>query len=287
MNTTTTYTLAAAALMALLSGCVEQNITPRPDLDDFTPGMIEPLQCVPNLDERIDSDELVEALGVPVTYLVNPANEERSVDIRGLENASGDRLWDWSDAPTGDQVAEVTASSLTGKWYAPSFPDGQFVVPADLGARVENIYRRDEQGFYLLGIASAEENPDEGQTLLVYDRPVALYLFPLEAGDVWTSVGEVRNGTFLGVTPYAGRDTYEIRVEAVGELQLPDLIFDQALQVFTKVTISPAVGTAVSTRQVSFLSECSGEVARATSKNNETEAFFTTAQEVRRVGIGR
>ena len=112
-----------------------------------------------------------------------------------------------------------------------------------------------------------------------------MYRFPLTSGVNWVSVGRARNSTLLGL-PYAGKDTYEVSVDAVGELRLPDLIFEQAHQVFTKVTVEPSVGAPVVTRQVSFFAECFGEVARATSAVGETEKFFTTASEVRRLGIG-
>ena len=53
----------------------------------------------------------------------------------------------------------------------------------------------------------------------------------------------------------------------------------------TTLTVTPAAGKAVSTRQTSFLFECFGEVARATSQNDETQDNFTTAAEVRRLGL--
>jgi hypothetical protein len=38
-------------------------------------------------------------------------------------------------------------------------------------------------------------------------------------------------------------------------------------------------------RQVGFLFECLGEVTRATSKLNEPDENFTTASELRRLGL--
>jgi hypothetical protein len=85
--------------------------------------------------------------------------------------------------------------------------------------------------------------------------------------------------------PYAGKDTYEITVDAAGSLDLPDITFSQALRVRTKVTVEPAAGMAVVTRQASYVFECFGEVARVTSNNGEMNADFTTAAEVRRFGF--
>ena len=45
------------------------------------------------------------------------------------------------------------------------------------------------------------------------------------------------------------------------------------------------MGASVSRRQVSFLFECFGEVARATSRDDEQAVDFTTAAEVRRLGM--
>jgi hypothetical protein len=94
----------------------------------------------------------------------------------------------------------------------------------------------------------------------------------------------VKNGTVRGLA-YAGKDTYETQVDGLGELRLPDLTFQQALRVRTRVILQPAVGATVITRQTSFLFECFGEVARATSVQNEENEKFTTAAEVRRLGL--
>ena len=94
----------------------------------------------------------------------------------------------------------------------------------------------------------------------------------------------MRDGVVQGL-PYAGRDTYQIEVSGAGELVLPDVTFTQVLRVRTHLTAQPAVGASRSQWQVSFLFECFGEVARATSRDGETAADFTTAAEVRRFGL--
>lgn len=276
------YMLASLALVCL-GGCGE-NLTPAPTYEPYAPETLAPLECVPNLDNRLEASELREAFGVPVTYLVNPVGATRPVDLAGQVNGTGQRLWDWSAVANDDQAATIVASALAGRWYASSFPQGQFVVPSDLSEGLDGIYSRDDEGFYLWGIASREQDPAEGQTLLIYDQPVALFRFPLEPGKNWISVAQVRNSKVRGL-PYAGKDTYEIKVEASGELRLPDLSFEQALQVRTKLTLEPAVGQSITRQQVSYLFECFGEVARATSVDGEQDAFFTQAAELRRIGI--
>ena len=90
--------------------------------------------------------------------------------------------------------------------------------------------------------------------------------------------------------PYASNDTYETTVDGMGEVRLPELTFKQTLRVRTKVTLAPVAGPSIVTRQVSFLAECYGEVARATAASvpatqDDGVDIFTQAVEVRRLGF--
>ncbi len=242
-----------------------------------------PLDCVPNLDERIDADELLVGFDTPVSYRINPANKPRAVDLVGLVDGLGERVWDWSDE-ADDQELQVVAASVTDRWYADSFPNGEFVAPLDAAGLVEGIYSRTPLGVFLLGYASPEEAPALGQTLVVYTEPVVIYRLPLDVGDEWVSIGEVRNATVRDL-PYAGRDVYTNRVDAIGELWLPELQFEQVLRVRTDLTVEPSVGPGFSRKQVGYVFECFGEVARAVSADNETDDNFETAVELRRLGL--
>ena len=270
-------------IVAAMTGCAD-NLTPPPDRAGYVPGPFEDVACRPNLDGVIQHHELGAVFGVPLSYLINPAGIERAVDITGVVTAEGQRVWDWGHDFADDQVLELAAGPLLGKWYAESFPSGQVVIPIEAGGRIQGVYRQDETGLYLLGMASREEAPAEGQTLIVYAEPAALLRFPLEVGRKWTAVGKSSQAMFRGL-PYAGTDTYTVSVSASGELVLPDLVITQAMRVETQLVIIPAVGIETSVRQVSFLFECFGEVARATSRNNEANPEFTTAAEVRRLGL--
>ncbi len=274
--------LLALGLVALLAACGPNRTYPERAAYEGQPPA--PLSCVPNLDGRIDAAELEAALGVPVRYLVSPAGARRPVDLAGSTDAQGRRVWslstDWAD----DRVATLTASALAGRWYAASFPTGELVAPLDLGGLLESVYATDGSNLLLLGYASTREAPPEGKTLVVYTQPVALYRFPLENGKQWVSAGEVRNATVRGL-PYAGRDTYQVRLDGVGQLELPDVTFTQALRARTTVTVEPSVGQSVQRRQVGWLFECFGEVARATSVDGEQQDDFTTTAELRRLGF--
>jgi hypothetical protein len=276
-------TLAPLLLLSLpLFACGENQTHPSPAA--YTAEAAAPLACVPNLDGRIEASELTPALGEPVSYLISPQGATRMVDIAGVPDAQGHLTWDWSVSYADDRAASIQAQSLTGKWYAGSFPAGQVVVAFDAADTIEAVYSHDDQAMWLHGLASTAMTPPEGQTLLVYTQPIALYKFPFGPGSTWTSSGTIVNGTLRGL-PYAGVDTYDTKDDAAGTMILPDLTFTQAHRVRTTLTNQPAVGATSTQRQVSFIFECFGEVARATSGLNETKDDFTTAAEIRRLGI--
>ncbi|HEX7666333.1 MAG TPA: hypothetical protein VF407_17525 [Polyangiaceae bacterium] len=278
--------LLSAAFVLLctiaVSACGENQT--HPTHADYDAGVPAALACVPNLDGTIEASEIQPAVGIPLSYLVSPSGVTRDVDVAGKVDGDGHLVWDFSVDYANDQIARIQAQDLAGKWYASSFPSNAFVVAQDAGDRLEGVIIFDSSGYHLCGLASTDENPPEGKTLYVYDTPVDVYRFPLTSGLSYESVGTVQNATLRGL-PYAGTDTYDIKVDGAGTLELPDYTFTQALRVRTTLTATPAAGTAVTTRQVGFLFECFGEVARATSQTNETNDDFTTAAEVRRLGL--
>jgi hypothetical protein len=259
--------VVALAAAALAAACADNRTHLDADAGAAPPNEFS---CLPNLDGRITADELRPATGVEVAYLIG---EDRDVDLSGPD-------WDWTEDAAGETKRSFAAAPLAGHWFAADFPGGQLTAPLDTAGDSLAIYAQDDDALRLLGIASA--TPD--QTLLAYDPPVALYRFPLADGDAWTESGQV-GGTLNGL-PYRSEDTYEIEVDGTGALALPHLAFTQAHRVRTLVTIVPAAGgVTVTRRQVSFLFECFGEVARATSRDGETAEDFTFAAEVRRFSL--
>ncbi len=269
--------------LTTLCGCSD-NLTLPPERAPYEPEDPVALDCVPNLDESIAADELPVGFGVDVSYSINPAGETRSVDLVGLVDQDGVRVWDYSQQNASDRELQIAATELGEQWYATEFPGADFIAPLDAAGRIDGVYRRTDNAVLLLGYASRKEAPEVGQTLVVYQQPVTVYQLPLEPGDSWVSVGEVTNATVQDL-PYAGRDTYSVEVDSVGELWLPELQFDQVLRVRTNLTIDPAVGDGITRKQVSFVFECFGEVARVVSEDDETEENFTTAVEFRRLGF--
>jgi hypothetical protein len=267
------------------SAACEDNLTHPAVTTPYEAGTIAPLSCVPNLDGVIQSSELQPSLGVPAFYRVNAANTTRTVDVAGEVNDAGQLVWDWGASYANDQVATIEATPLQGKWYASSFPSGQFVTPFDAADTLEAVYSQDDNGAYLYGLASKVQNPPEGETLWVYETPVTLYKFPLTPGTSWTTSGTITNGLVQNL-PYAATDTYQGTDDATGQLILPDFTFTQAHRLrFVVTTVFSAGGNPQVNRQVSFLSECAGEVGRASSQMNETSDNFTTAAEQRRLGM--
>jgi len=276
-------TLVLVLTSALAVACSDNKTEPR-SYAEYQGAAPAPLACVPNLDGRIDASEAQPAIGTQISYLVSPADVERSVDLVGVNLGNGQFHWDFGTDFADDQRAEVVPAGVAGRWYQGSFPPDAFVTPFDAAGSVENVLRHDDQALWLLGVASREEAPAEGKTLLVYDAPVELLRFPIEPGGSFVSAGTIKNGTLRGL-PYAGKDTYEVSADGMGEVVLPALAFTQAHRVRTKVTVAPAVGASTSRRHTSYFFECFAEVVRAVSRADEPEADFSVAKELRRIGF--
>ena len=278
--------LLAFALSALVaqSACGD-NTTPYPENTAYAGNADAAAICLPNLDGQISAIEASPVFGAIASYLVSPAGVTREIDLGGKDNGDGTRLWDYSTDDSSDQAIRIGPVPITGKWYASSFDNpNAFVTPLDAAGKNENVLLLDGDTLKLLGVASAEENGPSGKTLFVYDPPIDFYKFPLQVGTKYQSTGVVRNGFFQNI-PYAGQDTYAVEVDGIGEVRLPDLIATQVLRVRITVTVAPAAGTTTTTQQTSFLMECLGEITRVTSQSNETNVDFTTAAEVRRLGL--
>lgn len=263
------------------AGCGD-NLTIPPDRDPAADPDPPVLSCVPNLDEEIDADELQVGIGIPVRYVVSPADVSRDVDFEGT--STDDVItWDFATDFEDDQALTITAETTGDKWYRDAFPDDAFVTPFDRSGDLESIGRVTDDALELLGIASSEESPDEGRTLLVYDTPITVLQLPVKVGQSFVSSAEITNGEAQGL-PYAGRDTYEVTVDEIGRVDLTQLTFEQVHRVRTKVTVEPAVGAAVVRHQTSFFAECFAEVLRATGAEGEG-ADFEEASELRRLGL--
>jgi hypothetical protein len=268
--------------LAVVAGCGPNRTHPMRmpwDADAAVP----PLGCVPDLDGRIEARELTPSIGTPVSFLVAPLGESRDIDLVGADLGGGERRWDFGADYATDRVASVVALDPALQWYAAEFPGAEVAVPTDPSGAIDALYRLDDAGFYLLGLASHVMDPPEGRTLLPYATPILLFQLPLVPGAEWISTAEA-SGTLRGL-PYAGRDTYESRVPALGELILPDVTFTEAMRVATRVTVSPSAGAPVVRRQSTFVFECFGQVTSVTAADGDDVEDFTVAAEMRRFGL--
>jgi len=277
----TSLTLCFFAIAGIAAACGD-NQTPPPAKGNYVGAPPAPLPCVPNLDGKIDSNELQPIFGVTANFLVSPQGKTRTVDQVGAVR-DGKNLWAFNVDLPDDQVFKSTGTVLTGKWYEKHFPglDHPVVLPLDAAGNMEAVYTHNDKGLYLNGIASKTEAVN---TYLPYVNPVPIYRFPLTVGSGYIEGSDVKDGMFQGL-PYAGHDTYDVRVDAAGEVILSDFSVQQALRVHTKATIAPAAGIVTVTRQTQFLFECIGEIVRLTSVPGEEDENFTNAAEVRRLGL--
>ncbi|MFH1808564.1 MAG: hypothetical protein ABIJ09_07460 [Pseudomonadota bacterium] len=242
-------------------------------------GGVVPLSCRPDVDGRISDDELPVALGATARYLVSSG--EVVVDIDG-QDQDGQRVWILDGVGPDDQVLGVSARGIEDAWFADRLPADSYAVPLDGSGRLLGLFARRPGALLSLGSVSAEENPGEGQTWLLYEPALDLFRLPLDVGSSWSQQASIRDGTVQGL-PIAARHTLRVEVLREGRLVLPDLTFDRVLQVAMFVHQETVVGAPLDLVQVSFIAECYGEVARMSSLAGETTAAFTTASEVRRL----
>jgi hypothetical protein len=254
-----------AAMLILVAAC-GVNQTPQPDPVPVLPS------CVPNRDGQITSDELPVVLGATVTYYVGT---NRTIAQQGTE-------WDFSTELADDQVVALGPVALNDKWYAASFPAGQFVV--DAGGGLDAIYHQDAQALWLDGTAS-HDDAAASRTLVAYSPPIAVLRFPIAAGDTFTTRAPLTGATINGL-PFNGSDDVTVSVVAAGLLALPYVEFSPVLRVTVSVVRTSSSGPATSRRTTLFLFECFGEIARAESRPDEPSADFQLAAYFRRFALG-
>jgi hypothetical protein len=89
----------------VLAACSD-NKTHAPSHGAYSGAEPAPLECLPNLDGRIDSSEVRAAIDTPISYLVSPPGVERPVDVAGVPIGEGELRWAFSIDYADDQLAE-------------------------------------------------------------------------------------------------------------------------------------------------------------------------------------
>lgn len=270
-------------LIALcLGGCAAGPVDPQPQGDGgfiTLPDVPDAPSCRGNRDGVIARAEVVFAPGVEVRYRVNPSNSVALVNSHGADRADGTRAWDFTDR-SGSAVT-LTLLDARGQWFEGRFTGAQYAARLDPRAPNLGVYRATDVAVELMGVAGAREADG---TLVRYDTPVGLLRFPLRVGAAWTADATTVDST-VDNTPVASRDHYDVTVDARGEVRLPELTFPDALRVRVEVTQRFPAGPGVRRIQYLWMTECYGEVARMTSRDNEVNPDFTMASEFRRLGL--
>ena len=242
------------AVCTWLGGCVD-NTTPLA----ADPSVGAPL-CLPNLDGAIEAAELRGVAGAAARYLVaNAPDLGAPVAIDGTIDAGGRRIWDWRNQTAGAHVA-VHLQKPASAWWASEVPSASFALPIDASGASLGLYHQDDAGLWLHAIVSATPNPAKGRTLLRYATPVPVLRTPLRAGDAW-QVTVATQGDLDGL-PWQGTDTWSMRVDGQGRLELPDMAAGPVLRVRTDVEARSALGPTARRVQWSWVFECLGELGR-------------------------
>jgi hypothetical protein len=232
--------------------------------------------CVPNHDGTIERSEVTLRPGLHATFRVA---EDVTVDLHGEEQADGSRAWDLSESLPGDESVRVELQSLDGKWFNADYPDADYATRLSASEDVFGVFSVGPDGLYLNGVVSADDGTFA--TELHYDPPASILEFPIAQGSTWSSDSDV-SGRYLGNPWTSATEEYRSQVDAHGTLKTPSFGTFDVLRVRTD--LERTVGFSTTTQiTYTFVSECFGTVATIRSKDNEDQAEFTDAAEVRRL----
>jgi len=249
-------------------------------LDDAGPGTDSGIAidagvvgCVPDRDGTIRRSEIPLMAELRATFRVaTEVNVDTSGEVIGVE-----RAWDFSGDLTGDRDVLVDLRDPAGMWFAESFPGATYVTELSVTEDLLGVFELTGDSLLLLGVVSPEDGLT--RTELEYDPPIEVLRFPLTEGASWRTESTV-SGVALGVITAYSED-YDNRVDAAGTLETPFGSFD-VLRVRT--TLERTIGFVTTTiRSFAFTSECFGTVATVSSEDDEDQAEFTEAAEIRRL----
>jgi len=252
--------------------------------------------CFGDGDGVIDAAELrVEPeLGLATYLTVNgPGTTVVLEDPAGTDEGAGP-VWDLAAVdPDRDELIRVGPTALDGLWFEVHFPVDAFAALLDAPADVYGVYRLEEDGLLLLGIATGDPGDH-----LVYEPPVPLLQLPLADGDAWTADDADCVGV-VGGQPYPedlGDEgvvslvhTYDVQVDGEGTVRLPfgDVPALRVRVAHRQEAYNSLAGlfAADAWRMTFYFAECLGMVARVRSTPDEVEPDFAEATELMRLGF--
>lgn len=269
--------ICAIASLWSLGGCLGTS-GPPPGSDagyTYVPDLA--IACTTNNDGVLSRGEFPLVVGGSARYLQNPEDTVAAVDPVGQQTDQGP-AWDFTS--TAGEAIDFPIESVTGAWYASSFPDATYATYTDPFNKILGVFKLTDDALQLMGYASEAAN----QTLLVYDQPIDTIRFPLQLGDGWVETGHIVNGVYNGL-PVAETDTYQIDVDAKGVVVLPYLQVSNVLRIRVMLDQALPGGSTTQTIQLLYFRECVGELGRMVSQPNETNPNFTMASTFRRLAL--
>jgi len=238
--------------------------------------------CTPNKDGTITRAEVPIAAGLHATYKIGSGN----VITAGTAGAGGKLGWDYTAALADDVSVLVETQSLVGKWFEAKFAGATYATKLSNGSDILGVFETSPGALLLRGLVSPTETASP-KTDYAYGPAVSVLKFPLTMGATWTT-DSTATGTAAGIPlslAAATTEKYDSKVDAVGELKTPLGTFDvlRVATVLTRKVGFTGFETTTVIRSFAFVTECYGTVATITSANNEANAEFTNATEIRRI----
>ena len=253
--------------------------------------------CHPNHNGIIEADEVPAeaALGLVATYTVNQPGTKMTVQgLTGKFLAEEKQYtWDFTQPGPADIQQHESALPLSAFWFEERFPDADFAQP--FSGDYLGVYRKDEQGLQMLGVASYEED----DTVLEYETPVTLVPFPLKLAMAWNANEVHASGVFEGdeypvdyglAGEVSVTHTYSFMADKRGLVSVPAgqfevvrVYIDLTMTVWNSKSVLPVFERRV--KLMLFLGECIGTVALVRSDDDETQKEFELVTEFKRLGF--
>lgn len=231
--------------------------------------------CTPDHDGTITLAELPFAAGRMGTFRIAT---DATWDTAGQALPNGMRRWDLDVQLANDADRQLALDAPAGAWWQPAFPAASYATRLASSSDLSGVFRVANPSLDLLGVVS----PDGGtyKTELEYDPPAQVLAVPLSPGASWTSSSTVSGYAQGAIVAYT--ETYESRVDVVGTMVTPYGEFP-VMRVATDMQRTSGFSTLARTRTFTWVAECFGPVATATSQNFESDAEFSDIAEVRRL----
>jgi hypothetical protein len=235
--------------------------------------------CTPNNDGTIDRAEYVMLPGLHANY---EFAENVTADTAGVTNSDGSRTWNLTGPYSGDHTDLVTTNAPTGQWFSADFAPATYTTTLSDTSNLLGIFQGTSSSLLLMGVASptGSGSGSSAYTELKYAPPAEFISLPMQMGSTWSSTSQITGMAEGLVSNYT--EQYSSKVDAHGSMTVPYGTFKSVLRVQTTLTRT-MLGEKTVIQSFSWVAECFGPVASATSQPNETKTEFTNASEVERL----